>query len=194
MLDLRPLACRPTRSQLREHRRDRSGLHPRVRVRPCFGGVSYTALMVLFAAVTLGLRAWGAPPRLVIVGVVLSAGSALGAVLCARGTRLRTFVREYRLAAVAESNGLRYERGAASPGVPGLRFSDGPGRALRRFRGEIGGIAIEVGNYRRADGRVSGYTIVDGEASIVDPFDFATVDDWLRVSDAVTPRVAAGSS
>ncbi|WP_368497281.1 hypothetical protein [Herbiconiux sp. A18JL235] len=194
MLDLRPLACQPTRAELREHRRDREGLHPRVRVRPCFGGVSYTALMVLFAAVTLGLRAWGAPTRLVVVGVALSAGSAIAAALCARGTRLRTFVREYRLAAVAASNGLRYERGAAAPSVPGLRYSDSPGRALRRFRGEIGGVAVEVGNYRRADGRVSGYTLIDGEASVVEPFDFTTVDDWLRVSDAVTPRADAGSS
>jgi hypothetical protein len=181
MLDTAPLLATATASEVRAYRRGRGRFGgPPVRVRPCLGGLSYTTLMAGSGALTASLASLGADPRAVGVAALATAGSALGAFLCARATHARTCLREYRLAAFAARNGLVYERGAAAPIVPGLRYSDRGGRALRRFRGEVAGRQVEAGNYRLADGDVAGYLLVDGRAEIVDPFDFAAPEEWER--------------
>jgi hypothetical protein len=151
--------------------------------------VSYTTLMTASGLQTALLASLGSDPRIVLVGTLATAGSALGAFLCARATAARTCLREYRLAAFAARNGLVYERGAAAPGVPGLRYSDSGGRALRRFRGDVAGVRIEAGNFRHADGSVSGYLIADDRVEVVDPFDFAEAEEWRRAWGLI----AAGS-
>ncbi|WP_382303791.1 hypothetical protein [Herbiconiux sp. UC225_62] len=181
VLDLEPLSARPSPSELRAYRRGRGRVTgPPVRVRPCLGGVSYTALMAASGSATALLAFWGANPRAVLLGSLLAAGSAVGAVLCARATSIRTCLREYRLAAMAARNGLVYERGATTPSVPGLQYSDGAGRPLRRFCGEVAGVPVEAGNFRHASGVVSGYVIVGTRFEIVAPFDFAEPGEWYR--------------
>jgi hypothetical protein len=143
--------------------------------------VSYTVLLVTSGAVTAAMAASHADARAVVLGGAVAVGSAVGAALCARATRARVCLREYRLAAFAARNGLLYERGAASPCVPGLQFSaDGRGSSLRRFTGSRGGVPIEAGNYRHATGDISGYVIRGEAAVIVPPFDFADPTEWHR--------------
>ncbi|MCS5718242.1 hypothetical protein N1027_08830 [Herbiconiux sp. CPCC 205763] len=181
VLDTEPLSACPSPAELRAYRKGRGEVNgPRVRVRPCLGGLSYTALLVTSGLTTGLLAAVGANPRAVLVGGLLTAGSAVGAVVCARSTSIRTGLREYRLAAFAARNGLVYERGVATPSVPGLRYSDGAGRPLRRFTGENAGVPVEAGNYRHPAGDVSGYVIVGRQFEIVAPFDFAEPAEWHR--------------
>lgn len=190
-LDTEPLSARPTSAELRAYRRGRGEVNgPRVRVRPCLGGLSYTTLLVASGFSTGLLASLDADPRAVLLGTLLTAGSAVGALLCARATSIRSCLREYRLAAFAARNGLVYERGATTPSVPGLQYSDGAGRALRRFSGEIAGVPVEAGNYRHAVGDicshdicahgVCGYIIAGGRFEIVAPFDFARPEEWHR--------------
>ncbi len=181
MLDTAPLLSPADPDELRAYRRGCARVSgPPVRVRPCLGGVSYTALLTVSAALTVALASAGADARLIALGAALSAGAAVGALVCARATAARTCLLEYRLAAFAARNGLVYERGADEPSLPGLRFSDGGGRALRRFRGEIAGAYVEAGNYRHADGTVSGYLLTPSRMEIVDPFDFSSPAEWHR--------------
>ncbi|MDO9395108.1 MAG: hypothetical protein Q7T71_01040 [Herbiconiux sp.] len=179
--DTSPLDATPSPGELRAYRRGRGPLSgPPVRVRPCFGGVSYTALLAVCAPTTAALVAVQAEPRLIAVGVLVSAGSAVAALLCARATRVRTCLREYRLAAFAQRNGLVYERGAERPSVPGLVYSATPGRPLRRFTGVRSGQPVEVGNYEHPTGDVSGYVLVGDAVEIVPPFDFSAPAEWYR--------------
>ncbi|SDY44081.1 hypothetical protein [Herbiconiux ginsengi] len=181
VVDTEPLSARPTPAELRAYRRGRGAVHgPRVRVRPCLGGLSYTTLLVVSGLTTGLLVSLGADPRAVVLGCLLMVGSAVGAFLCARATSIRTYLREYRLAAFAARNGLVYERGATTPSVPGLQYSDGAGRALRRFSGVIAGLPVEAGNYRHPAGEISGYVIAGGRFEIVAPFDFADPAEWER--------------
>jgi hypothetical protein len=184
MLDTAPLLSVATPAEVRAYRRGRGRFGgPPVRVRPCLGGVSYTTVMTGSGVLTAVLASVGADQRAVAVAALTTALSALGAFLCARATHARTCLREYRLAAFAARNGLVYERGAASPSVPGLSFTaDGcaAGQALRRFRGQVAGRPVEAGNYRHADGTISGYVISGQRVEIVPPFDFAAADEWDR--------------
>ncbi|MFB2596803.1 hypothetical protein ACEXQE_03325 [Herbiconiux sp. P17] len=181
VLDTEPLSACPTPAELRAYRRGRGDVNgPPVRVRPCLGGLSYATLLVASGLTTALLASLGADPRAVLIGCLLTAGSGVGAFLCARATSIRTCLREYRLAAFAARNRLVYERGAATPSVPGLQYSDGAGRPLRRFSGVIAGRPIEAGNYRHPAGDVSGYVIAGGQFEIVEPFDFAEPAEWHR--------------
>ena len=181
LLDTAPLVAVPSAAELRAYRRGRSPVSgPPVRVRPCFGGVSYTAALVVSGSATAAGAALQADPRLLGLGAAASAACALGAFLCARSTRARTCLLEYRLAAFAARNGLVYERGASAPGVEGMRYSDSAGEALRRFTGVIDGQHVEAGNYRHVTGDISGYVVVGETARVVPPFDFAQPAEWWR--------------
>ena len=187
VIDTSPLRSAPTPAQLRAYRRGLGEVTgPPVRVRPCLGGISYTTGMVAAGLSTALLASAGADPRLVALGCAATAAAALGAALCARATSVRTCLREYRLAALAHRNGLVYERGAVEPILPGLAYSDGAGRPLRRFTGELAGTPLEAGNFRHATGALSGYVIVGARVAIVPPIDFAEPAEWQRVSRLVT--------
>ncbi|GAA2240870.1 hypothetical protein N1031_12515 [Herbiconiux moechotypicola] len=182
VVDTTALTVLPRAAEVRAYRRGRAGFTgPRVRVRPCLGGIGYTTLLVVSGTAAIGLGTLHAEPRAVLLCALLAIGSAIGAALCARSTRAMTMRREYRLAACAARNGLRYERGAVSPSTPGLRFSDTGGRALRRLTGSVGGASVEAGNYEHPTGLISGYVIVDGRSEVVPAFDFSSPAEWHRL-------------
>jgi hypothetical protein len=180
-VDTRPLTALPPSREVRAYRRGRGTVAgPPVRVLPCFGGVGYTIAFVVSGAAAIALGVLHAEPRAVLLSGLVSAATAVGAALCARATRARTCVGEYRLAAFAARNGLVYERYATSPTVDGLRFSDTPGQSLRRFSGRLSGMQVEIGNYRHATGAVSGYVIAGGRVEAAPPFDFSSPAEWHR--------------